>query len=308
MGAAFLKVVIFVKRHAYLIIAHQHFDMLQRLIRALDSEHADFYIHIDRRVKDVDEARLLGALKASKGRIFRKYKLSWGADTQVRCEMLLLGQAVRTGYDYYHLLSGVDIPLKRREEIEAFFEDRDESFIEFVKHADTEAPERARYYYPLQNLIGRPKKNAGIRYALLDQLSYELVKIQKLLRMDRTKGAPFAYQRGSQWFSISHELADYVIRNEKTVRRYFYHALASDEMVMQCMAMASPCKDSVVRSNLRLIDWVRTEHDGCSPHTFTMDDWDMLTASDRLFARKFDPAIDAQVIDALYSRLEGADE
>lgn len=278
--------------------------MLQRLIAALDSEHADFYIHIDRRVKDVDTARLLGAMKKSKGRIFRKYKLSWGADTQVRCEMLLLGEALKAGYDCYHLLSGMDVPLKTRTQIEAFFEETDESFIEFVKHADTEAPERARYYYPLQNLIGRPKKNAGLWYATLDQISYELVKIQKLLRMDRTKDAPFVYCRGSQWFSISHELAAYVVENEKTVRRYFYHALAPDEMVMQCMAMMSPCRDRVVRSNLRLIDWVRTEHDGCSPHTFTMADWDMLTQSDKLFARKFDPDIDKGVIDALYARLE----
>ena len=35
------------KRHAYLIIAHQHFDMLRSLIGALDSEQADFYIHIN---------------------------------------------------------------------------------------------------------------------------------------------------------------------------------------------------------------------------------------------------------------------
>lgn len=278
--------------------------MLERLIRALDSENADFYIHIDRRVRGVDEAALLGAMKKSNGRIFRTYRLSWGADTQVRCEMLLLGEAVKKGYDCYHLLSGVDIPLKPRGEIEAFFEAHEGSYIEFVKHADTEAPERARYYYPLQNLVGRPKKDAGLWHAVLDQISYELVKLQRLLRIDRTKDAPFTYCRGSQWFSIAHELAAYVVENKKIVRRYFYHALASDEMFMQCMAMMSPYRDRVSRSNLRLIDWVRTEHDGCSPHTFTMADWDMLTKSEKLFARKFDPDIDKTVIDALYDRLE----
>ena len=291
------------KRHAYLIIAHQYFDLLQRLIRALDSENADFYIHIDRRAKNVDEQAIYAAAKKSGVKVYRKFRISWGADTQVRCEMLLLSEAVRAGYDCYHLLSGADIPLKTKDEIEAFFETRDESFIEFVKHQDTEAPERTRYYYPLQNLIGRPKKNAGFIYGALDQISYELVKLQKILRIDRTKDAPFEYLRGSQWFSISHELAAYMTKNEALVRRYFYHALASDETFLQSIAMASPHADMVEKNNLRLIDWQRTEHDGCSPHTFTMEDWDMLMGSDRLFARKFDPNTDRDVIDALYARL-----
>ena len=291
------------KRHAYLIIAHQHFDMLKNLIRALDSENADFYIHIDRRAKNVPMQEILDAREKSGVRIFRKYRISWGADTQVRCEMLLLGEAVKKKYDCYHLLSGADIPLKKREEIEAFFEARDGSFIEFVKHQDAEAPERSRYYYPLQNLMGRPKKNAGFVYGLMDQISYELVKLQKLLNIDRTKDAPFTYLRGSQWFSISHELAAYVAGNEALVRRYFYCALASDETFLQSVAMASPYRDQIEKSNLRLIDWQRTEHGGCSPHTFTLADWDMITHSDRLFARKFDPNIDREIIDALYARV-----
>lgn len=294
------------KRHAYLIIAHQHFDLLQRLIGVLDSGNADFYIHIDKRAKDVNVQALCAAAKKSAVNVYRRFRISWGADTQVRCEMLLLGEAVKKAYDHYHLLSGADIPLKTKDEIEAFFETRGESFIEFVKHQDTEAPERTRYYYPLQNLIGRPKKNAGFVYGVLDQVSYELVKLQKLLRIDRTKDAPFAYLRGSQWFSVSHELAAYVVEREALVRRYFYHALASDETFLQSIAMASPYAERIVKSNLRLIDWERTEHDGCSPHTFTMEDWDMLTGSDKLFARKFDPAVDRRVIDELYARLENS--
>ena len=78
----------------------------------------------------------------------------------------------------------------------------------------------------------------------------------------------------------------------------------ADELFLQCVAMASPLKDSIVRDSLRLVDWQRTEHGGCSPHTFTMEDWDMIVGSDKLFARKFDPDIDAEVIDALYDRLK----
>jgi len=295
------------KRHAYLIIAHHHFDMLERLIGVLDSEHADFYIHINRRANDFDEARILGAMKKSKGKIFRKYKITWGADTQIKCELFLMEQAIKENYDYYHLLSGVDIPLKTAKEIEAYFETQTKSFLEIKQEKDISATlERVRYYYPLQALIGRQKAGRGWFYALLDQLSYECVKIQKLLHIDRTRNAPFTYCRGGNWFSITHELTVHAVGCRALIRKYFYHSITADEMFLQCVACTSPYREEIIRENLRLVDWQRTEHGGCSPHTFTIEDYEMLTSSDRLFARKFDPDIDREIIDALYGRLEAA--
>lgn len=293
------------KKHAYLIIAHHRFDILERLLRALDSENADFYIHIDRRAQNVDEAHILSCLKKSSGHIFRKFRITWGADTQVRCEMLLLREAAKAGYDYYHLLSGMDIPLKTAGEIERFFEARDASFLEVKKEMGSEETmDRVRLYYPLQNFIGRPRLDGGFMHGLLCQLSYELVKLQKLLRIDRTKNAPFVYCRGGNWFSITHELTAHLIKNESRIKRHFYHALNSDEMFVQCLACASDYPGKVVRDNLRLIDWARPEHGGCSPHTFTMADLPQLLESDKLWARKFDPGIDSEVIDVLYRRLD----
>lgn len=295
------------KRHAYLIIAHHHFDMLKKLIAALDSEHADFYIHINKSVQDVNEQEICRAAVKSRVQIFRKYTITWGADTQIRCELFLMEQAAKGRYDYYHLLSGVDIPLKTGEEIERFFETQEKSFLEVKREKDlTGTLDRVRYYYPLQPLIGRQKAGRGFAYALLDQLNYESLKIQKMLGVDRTKHAPFAYCRGGNWFSITHELLAFALTQKKLIKRYFYRSMNADELFLQCVAMNSPLRDAIVRENLRLVDWRRTEHGGCSPHTFTMEDWDMLIKSEQLFARKFDPDIDRQVIDALYARLENS--
>ena len=293
------------KRHAYLIIAHQHFDMLRSLIAALDSEQADFYVHINKSVKDFCEADILSAAKKSRIQIYRKYKITWGADTQIRCELFLMEQAARGEYDYYHLLSGVDIPLKTGREIEAFFETQEMSFMEVKEERNlTGTLERVRRYYPFQRFIGRQKADRGAWYALLDQLDYECEKIQNLLKIDRTKDAPFAYCRGANWFSIRHDLLMHTLKNKKLIRRYFYSTKNADEMFLQCIVMSSSYKDSIVKDSLRLVDWQRTEHGGCSPHTFTMEDWDMIVGSDKLFARKFDPNVDRKVIDALYARLQ----
>ena len=40
-------------KHAYLILAHNEFGLLQTLICYLDDERNDIYVHIDRKVKEL---------------------------------------------------------------------------------------------------------------------------------------------------------------------------------------------------------------------------------------------------------------
>ena len=39
-------------KHAYLIIAHHEFDILNKLIQAIDDERNDIFIHFDKKVID----------------------------------------------------------------------------------------------------------------------------------------------------------------------------------------------------------------------------------------------------------------
>ena len=41
-------------RSAFLIVAHNNFEMLKFLIKSLDSEDHDIYIHIDKKCGDID--------------------------------------------------------------------------------------------------------------------------------------------------------------------------------------------------------------------------------------------------------------
>lgn len=40
------------QKHAYMIIAHNDFDLLETLVRLLDDPRNDLYIHIDAKVQD----------------------------------------------------------------------------------------------------------------------------------------------------------------------------------------------------------------------------------------------------------------
>ena len=39
-------------KHAYLIIAHHEFDILNKLIQAIDDERNDIFIHFDKKVRN----------------------------------------------------------------------------------------------------------------------------------------------------------------------------------------------------------------------------------------------------------------
>lgn len=43
------------QKHAYLIIAHNNWYVLEKLIRLIDDERNDIYLHIDIKVKDFNK-------------------------------------------------------------------------------------------------------------------------------------------------------------------------------------------------------------------------------------------------------------
>ena len=48
---------VFFMRHAWLILTHGNFEILEKQLRFLDSENADIFIHLDAKVKNFDFAR-----------------------------------------------------------------------------------------------------------------------------------------------------------------------------------------------------------------------------------------------------------
>ncbi len=53
-------------KHAYLIMAHNNWNILKLLLKSLDTEYNDFYLHIDSKVKSFDEKELREAVKKIK--------------------------------------------------------------------------------------------------------------------------------------------------------------------------------------------------------------------------------------------------
>ena len=110
-------------RHAYLILAHSRFDQLRKLAGLLDDPRNDIFIHVDARAAEFERSSLDGACKHS-GLFFiePRMKVHWGGVSIMRAEIELLRMAVAGQYDYYHLLSGMDLPIKSQDTIHEFFD------------------------------------------------------------------------------------------------------------------------------------------------------------------------------------------
>ena len=93
-------------KHAYLIIVHNEYPVLETLLSMIDDERNDIYLHIDRRSTELYKRACL--LCTQKARLFllpTRNKVYWGDISQVETEYLLLETAAKhSTYDYYHLL------------------------------------------------------------------------------------------------------------------------------------------------------------------------------------------------------------
>ena len=251
----------------------------------LDHPKIDIFIHFDAKNKSYDPAETLKLTKYS--RIFHtpRIKVSWGGYSQIKAELILLEAAASQGhYGHYHLLSGADLPIKKSEDIIKFFEEHSENEFVGFQSRNFGYEDRIRYYYPFQELNGR-RGNRIVR--VLSRIS---LKLQKMLHVHRNKGINF--QKGSQWFSITDKFARYVLSKREWIHKVFHDTVCADEIFLHTLLLNSDFYEKRAPSSMRFIDWNRG-----SPYTFRLSDLEQIKASQAMFARKFQPSVDAEIIE-----------
>lgn len=275
-------------KHAFLIIAHDNWKILARMIKKLDHVNNDIYIHIDANASIEDATKSLqGICQFSKICFIERTSISWGGYSQINCEMRLFDEASKGNYDYYHILSGIDFPIKSMKDIHYFFEEN--NGFEFIHMCDKEFTEkcadRYRYYRFFQEKIGR---NYNSIFYQIERIS---IFIQRILKVNRdNKFSDMRYLCGSNWCSITHEAVGLLLKKEEQIRKMFKYTRCCDEFFVQTILYNSNFKEKIYglkfgvntdESNLRSIDWMRG-----NPYMFKVDDYDELINSNNLFCRK----------------------
>lgn len=268
-------------KHAYLIIAHAEIEVFRALIRLIDDKRNDIFVHVDKKA-DIDPFRSVDT-KYSRMTLLHEIDVIWGHFNLVRVEMLLLRKAREAGdYAYYHLLSGVDLPLKSQDEIHSFFEkNQGKEMVEIWGGQDTETNcvDRMHYFYNVTPALRHPEgKYLYTAWYVLNKR----VAQQKMLGIYRNRGIEF--KKGGQWFSITHDFVDYILSKKWWVWKSFIWTFCPDEHFIQTLIWNSPFKERIYESPeiVRKIDWQRG-----NPYTWKNSDYGELKDSAALFARKF---------------------
>lgn len=84
-------------KHAFLIIAHNEYPVLEVLLSMLDDERNDIYLHIDKRATELfQQIKKVKMQKAGFYLIENPIKVYWGDISQVQVEYLLFENGLIT--------------------------------------------------------------------------------------------------------------------------------------------------------------------------------------------------------------------
>lgn len=278
-------------KHAYLIIAHSEFSILNLLVDSLDDVRNDIFIHFD------SKCNILPILKCKYSNLYissNSIDVRWGDYSQIKTEMLLFEYAFTmqskkgVSYQYYHLISGVDIPLKNQDYIHDFFDlHSGKEFLGFYQGDFTkELRKKVQLYHLFPNSFSKERK-----LNLNSFLRALFCRFQLLINYKRNKDIDLI--RGTNWASVTNDFVIYLLSKKKEIYKRFHHTFCADEVYKQTLCWNSSFRERLYNPNdealgcMREINWVVTDNESYLP-SFSMADYKRLKDSPMLFARKFE--------------------
>ena len=254
-------------KHAFLILAHNEFGALQRLLDALDVFDNYVFVHIDKKVTQIPELAMRNArLQVLSNRI----KTYWGDISLIEAEFELMKEANNYGpFDYYHIISGTHFLIVSQKT----FELRYNSFG------------GKSVFQPAEIFPGEIRMKMGkYHFFIKKQGSFKnilwrlLLKIQDFLP---SRDISHINRKASQWCSLTQNDVTKLLENDKKLLRLFRRTFCCDEFFMPA-ALSILGIDAFWYDKLLYVDFYKA-----NPKVLKLVDFDDIMGSDCIFARKF---------------------
>ena len=273
------------KRHAYLIMAHHKFDILEEILKDLDDERNDIFLHIDKKAKNINIVNIKSKVARANLILTKRMNVYWGGYSQIECICMLLQTATEyCEHDYYHFMVGVEFPLKSQNYIHNFFEKNyGYEFIGFDNY-DLIFLERVKFYHPFNSYA----RNNNFIGKILNKIRIASVKFQKTIGFSYNSRCDIEFKKGNANWSITHKLALYILSKRKEIKKIYRHSFCGDEIFIHTLVFNSNFwnvvydKKDEYHSSMRMMTWTD------SHNQYHICDLKELIESDRLFARKID--------------------
>jgi len=271
-------------RFAYFILAHRSPEQLRWLVEAIADPRDVILLHVDLKsllgIKPERNGTWRMARRLAREheniRLLRPRFTNWGGWSLAQILLDAIEIAIQTSPDWTHFinLSGQCFPIKPVETIrERLAASNDRVFVEMRPFALLPPDDWHLRWHPAIELPHKAYKLPGPRRP---PTNFEL------------------QYKGSQWCILPRAFCEWQRRApvNHRIRRYLRRLLLSDELIIQTLVRNGPWRDRVAPHYGREIVWP-------GPKVMTMSDWPRLQQSPAFFARKFDPAVDEQIIATL---------
>lgn len=275
-------------RHAYLIIAHNEPEILQTLIEIIDDVRNDIFIHID---KKSDFTTFNGiSTKHSKLVYTERVNVKWGDISQVRTELILMETAMKYGnYSFFHIISGVDLPINNQDYIHETCKRINKSFVGFAEGSGNDKDVIGKT--DVFHFFTKYYKNKFI-HSISSILDYaqRFIGIRRKIQLAED-GTQTILKKGCNWCSLTNSAVQYILLRKENILEKFKYTICPDELFIQSVLWNSPLRNDIFGIDekkdeyamcMREIDWTRGD-----PYVWKLEDYTYLMNSKKFFARKF---------------------
>ena len=264
-------------KHAWLVIAHNEFEILQLLLDALDGPEDDIFVHIDKKVRVLP---LLRPRKSTLRVLENRLDVRWGNVSQIQCELALMEEAQKYGpYGYYHIISGTHLPLQNKETIHAFYESHKGHELMNLWEEDPRdiGNKLARY-----NFFTRQFTNPHPGLKKLAQFSWRVTQfVQKKLRVNRFPSESF--RKSDNWVSLTEGAVRFLVSRKDEILRKYRFTYCGDEYFVATELMQRPDLFQI-KDCKTMLKVIFKRH---NPEVLTVADFDFLLEGGFMFGRKF---------------------
>lgn len=274
-------------RFAYFISLHHKPYQFEWLFNAIYNADDIFLIHIDLKTRSGIRkdrrgvARAVAALVEGRPnvRLMPSRYSNWGGWSLSKLTLDAIDILLRLDPDWTHFinLSGQCYPTKSRGEI-----------VDRIGQAGE------RQFVQLRPFADLPADDWHLRRAWMIETPVRAFA----LPIARRPPATFSLEhKGAQWVMLTRRFCEWQREAplRRAVSRYLSFAHLSDELVFQALTLNGPFREAVTDDYGRSILWP-------GPKLLTVQDAGWLAHAPGLFGRKFDAAVDAEILETLAER------
>lgn len=282
---------------AYFISAYRNPESVIKLVNVLDNDQDYFYIHFDKRVRRQIFNRWKTLIekecRSENIQVVSAFQCRWGSFGIVNATLSAMKHFSEYNYDYFINLTGDCYPLKSLDQIKETFKNQNLGFMTFWKMPYKD------WYQGGMNRI-----NNWFFFLPIKEYPYSIgLGIPRFWKKLPCNLEPYG---GWGLFCLPKDIVNYVLeflKNNPNITSFFKRTFAPDELIYQTVLLNSPFRSRIVNDNKRYVDF-----EDAHPRVLTKNDYQKLKNSGKLFARKFNPAVDKDILDMIDKEIMGLRE